>query len=352
MTTPAPVLSVRDLVVEVDSASGPVAAVDGVSFDVAPGEVVALVGESGSGKSLTMLAVMGLLPPGVRVASGAVLLKGTDLRSLTPRERRATMGRDMAMIFQDPMTTLNPVIRVGAQIAEMVRLHNRDLPRREVAARVVELVRAVGIPNPERRVRAYPHELSGGQRQRLMIAMATANDPELLIADEPTTALDVTIQASVMARLRTARERSGSSLVMVTHDLGLVAENADRVLVMYSGRLVEAAAVDDLFAAPSHPYTAGLIASVLSAETDVETAFAIPGQPPELASRPPGCAFAPRCSRMTEMGDRGGVCSQEAPPLMHDVACHFPLHVMPRPSPHVPPRIAGAAPAHTTVGTR
>jgi oligopeptide/dipeptide ABC transporter ATP-binding protein len=332
-----PVLSVRDLVVEFDTPDGPVRAVDGVSFEVHENEVLAIVGESGSGKSITMLAVTGLLPPGARVASGEVLLRGRDVLRFTEKDWYDVRGREVAMVFQDPMTAMNPVIRVGDQIAEMVRLHDRGLDRDRVRAKVVDLLRRVNVPNPASRVRGYPHEWSGGMRQRAMIAMAMAHDPALLIADEPTTALDVTVQAQVMETLREVRERVGSSMVLVTHDLGLVAENADRVLVMYSGRVLETADCVDLFDAPAHPYTAGLLASLLSVddaldeedEEEEEDAWAIPGTPPDVAARPPGCVFAPRCG-LSGGRDR---CTRDVPlPLpvargnpevVHAAACHF-----------------------------
>ncbi|GAA4680072.1 ABC transporter ATP-binding protein [Frondihabitans cladoniiphilus] len=257
------VLSIRDLVVEAGPRDAPIRLLDGVSIDVAPGEVVALVGESGSGKSMTMLATMGLLPAGVRVVSGSIRLGDRELRGATLNDLRSVRGKQLAMIFQDPMTSLNPVMRIGSQLAEMITLHDRQATREQVKARSIELLELVHMPDPERRLRAFPHELSGGQRQRVMIAMSIAHEPRMLIADEPTTALDVTVQAQVMSVLQEVRERLGSSLVLVTHDLGLVAQNADRVVVLYKGRIVEEGDVVDLYQRPQHDYTKKLLASIL-----------------------------------------------------------------------------------------
>ena len=290
-----PLLQVTGLTIEAKGEHGPVNLVDGVSFEVHQDEVFALVAESGSGKSLTALAIMDLLPPGVRISSGEVLFRGRDLTQLPERELRRLRGNELAMVFQDPMSALNPLQRVGRQLAEAVKLHAAGLSRSEVAAKVYSLLAAVGVPDPAGRAKAYPHQWSGGMRQRAMIAMAMAHDPALLIADEPTTALDVTVQAQVMDVLAQARRQSGSALILITHDLGLVAEVADRVAVMYSGRVVETARVGDLFRSPAHPYTAGLLASILGENTAGHRAFAIPGSPPPVADRPKGCAFQPRC---------------------------------------------------------
>jgi oligopeptide/dipeptide ABC transporter ATP-binding protein len=297
-----------------------------VSFDVHPGEVFGIVGESGCGKSVTMLAVMGLLPAGrMRVAAGEIRLRGRDLLALAEKEMRALRGRRMAMIFQDPMTSLNPVLRVESQIAEAVRLHRPELGRAAARARVIELLALVDVPDPERRCRQYPHEFSGGMRQRAMIAMAMANEPDLLIADEPTTALDVTIQAQVMDVLARARERTRAAMILVTHDLGLVAESADRVAVMYGGRIVELGGVEDVFARPCHPYTAGLLASRPRLDAAAEALYSIPGQPPAPGERPPGCVFHPRCG----LREGRAPCIERIPPLDrvaagHRAACHFP----------------------------
>jgi peptide/nickel transport system ATP-binding protein len=298
--------------------------VDDVSFDVRPGEVFGVVGESGSGKSITMLAVMGLLTAGARLAGGSATLRGQDLSSLAPDDIRQIRGNKLSMIFQDPMTSLNPVLRVGNQIGEIIAIHRPGAGRAEIRNRVIELLRLVGVPNPERRYRQYPHEYSGGMRQRAMIAMAIANDPDVLIADEPTTALDVTIQAQVMEVLAEVRARTGAAMILVTHDLGLVAEAADRVAVMYGGKIMETGGVDDIFSRPRHPYTIGLLASLPRLDTAAEFLYSISGQPPGLADRPNGCVFNPRC------GLRQGrsVCASAVPALEevgvgHRSACHF-----------------------------
>ncbi len=323
-----PLLEVNNLVVEFDSSSGPVRAVDGVTFMVFPDEVFCLVGESGSGKSVTMLAVMGLLPPNARITNGEILFRGQDLRRMPTRELNKIRGRDLAMIFQDPMTSLNPVRTIGSQIAEMIRLHRRDLTRAEVRGRVVELLRGVGVADASERARAYPHQWSGGMRQRAMIAMAMAHSPSLLVADEPTTALDVTIQAQVMDLLAEVRARSSASMIMITHDMGLVAQVADRVVVMYSGRMVESGTVFDVFDNPSHPYTVGLLASVLQSGTVERRAYAIPGSPPSPQHRPAGCAFNPRCG----LSSGRTPCHTEQPLLLtvtptQSAACHFAAEV-------------------------
>ena len=319
-----PVLSVRDLVVVFDGPHGPLRAVDGVSFDVWPNEVLGIVGESGSGKSLTMLAVMGLLPPGARVESGSIEFRGRDMVALPWEQRRQVLGKEIAMIFQDPMTSMNPVMKIGRQLAEAIRLHARELSRAQVQARAAELLALVRIPDAQRRLTAYPHELSGGMRQRVMIAMAVAHDPALLIADEPTTALDVTIQAQVLRVLRRIRSQVGASMTLITHDLGLVAESADRVVVMYGGRVMETGTVEQVFAAPAHPYTAGLLASSLRVDGPLDEAYAIPGTPPQVDARPAGCVFSPRCP----VGGHRDLCRADKPGLHtdeagHGVACHY-----------------------------
>ncbi|CCQ47221.1 oligopeptide/dipeptide ABC transporter,ATP-binding, C-terminal domain protein [Pseudarthrobacter siccitolerans] len=310
-TNSGPLLSVQDLTIEVTGDDGPVRLVDGVTFEVRQDEVFALVGESGSGKSLTVLAIMDLLPPGVRIASGRILFRGRDLARLPEAEMRGLRGKDLAMVFQDPMSALNPLQCVGRQLAEAVRLHASGLNRKQTADKVHSLLAAVGVPDPEGRAASYPHQWSGGMRQRAMIAMAMAHDPGLLIADEPTTALDVTVQAQVMDVLAQARRRAGSAMILITHDLGLVAEAADRVAVMYSGRVVETAHVHQLFSSPAHPYTAGLLASILGEGTAGGRAFAIPGSPPAAAERPAGCAFQPRC----HLGSGREECSTARPVL-------------------------------------
>jgi peptide/nickel transport system ATP-binding protein len=327
--TAAPILSVRDLVIEVPTARGTTRLVDGASFDVYPHEVFGIVGESGSGKSMTMLAVMGLLPAPVRLASGEVWLRGDRLTDFAFEQMRHVRGRKMAMIFQDPMTSLNPVLRVGTQIAEIISLHDRSMSKARVKERVVELLDSVGIPDPRRRARQFPIEFSGGMRQRAMIAMAIANDPDLLIADEPTTALDVTIQAQVMDVLASARKRTGAAMVLITHDLGLIAEVADRVAVMYGGRVMERSPVATTFAEPLHPYTLGLIASLPRLDSEQAELYSIPGHVPDPSRRPPGCAFHPRCG----LSDGRTACREMVPALRplaphHVAACHFAEEVV------------------------
>ena len=289
-----PLLQVRDLRVAFRMPTGEMEAVSGVDLDIADGEVLGIVGESGSGKSVAMKAVMRLLPPRARI-SGSVRFRGQELTRASEREMRRLRGGRVAMIFQDPLTAFNPVVTVGDQIAEMLHLHDRSLSRAQLRDRTVELLELVSIPEPDRRAGAYPHEFSGGMRQRAMIAMALANDPELLIADEPTTALDVTVQAQVLDVLRDLQARLGIGLALVTHDLGVVAGMAGRVAVMYAGRIVEEAPVDALFADPRHPYTRGLIGAVPRLDVRGGPLVAIEGSPPSLAARPPGCPFAPRC---------------------------------------------------------
>ncbi len=324
LTNRTPLLSVRNLTVEAPAGAGWARLIDNVSFDVHAHEVLGIVGETGCGKSLTMLAVMGLLPRPVRFADGQVLLSGEDLTKFSFEQMRAVRGGRMAMIFQDPMTSLNPVLRIGGQIAESIALHRPALSAAQIRRRVVELLELVGIPDAARRARQFPHEFSGGMRQRAMIAMAIANDPELLIADEPTTALDVTIQAQVMAVLADARERTGAAMILITHDLGLVAEAASRIAVMYAGRIVEQGNVRQTFAAPRHPYTAGLLASLPRVVQRRAVLYSIPGQVPDLRDPPRGCVFQPRC----ELGKQQARCAEERPELRRIeggqvAACHF-----------------------------
>ncbi|HEY1541377.1 MAG TPA: ABC transporter ATP-binding protein [Xanthobacteraceae bacterium] len=299
----APLLAVDDLRTHFFTRRGVVKAVDGVSFAVAAGETLAIVGESGCGKSVTALSLMRLVPdPPGRIVGGSVRLAGVDLVTLDEETMRDVRGKDVAMIFQEPMTSLNPVLTVGSQIAEILLLHE-ELTRREAWNKAVEMLRLVRIPEPEQRARAYPHQLSGGMRQRAMIAMALACNPKVLIADEPTTALDVTIQAQVLAIILDLQRKLGTALILITHDLGVVAETAQRVIVMYAGRKVEEASVEDLFAHPQHPYTRGLMASIPrlavmlgAGETAPERLQEIPGMVPALSDLPPGCTFAPRCA--------------------------------------------------------
>ena len=319
------VLSVRNLSVEFPSDDGPVHAVDDISFDVYENEVLGVVGESGSGKSVTSLAIMGLLPNRAKV-TGDVYFRGRAITGLGDRELRRLRGAKIAMVFQDALTALNPVYTVGAQIAEGINVH-QDLPKEEVRDRVIELLTLVGIPNPKDRVDQYPHEYSGGMRQRAMIAMSIANEPDILIADEPTTALDVTIQAQVLEVLERIQHRTNSAILLITHDLGVVAGVADRVMVMYAGRQAEIGSVDDVFYDSRHPYTLSLMAALprLDMAGGGPRLHRIEGQPPSLVFVPPGCPFHPRCP-FAELPDP---CASQRPDLApapseeHRSACHF-----------------------------
>jgi len=290
-----PLLSVEDLRVEFWTQRGTVHAVNGISFAIAPGETLGIVGESGCGKSVTSLALMGILPRAGKITSGTAMFGDRDLFRLSDRELRRIRGRDIAMIFQDTMTSLNPVLTIGRQIREALETHF-DLSKAEANKRVADLLDQVGIPSSEIRLKDYPHQFSGGMRQRAMIAMALACEPKVLIADEPTTALDVTIQAQILDLLRDLRERTGTAIMLITHDLGVVAEIAHRVIVMYAGRIVEEAPVGLLFADPQHPYTLGLLGSIprLGSDGD-ERLIAIEGVVPNPFALPPGCRFSPRC---------------------------------------------------------
>ncbi|NPC97770.1 ABC transporter ATP-binding protein [Nocardioides sp. zg-DK7169] len=323
MTSPDPLLEITGLRLEAGAADAPARLVDGVDLAVAPGEVVGLVGESGSGKSLTMRSVLGLLPSGVRASGGRVGWDGEDLLAASEPRLREVRGGEIGMVYQDPSQALDPLMRVGDHIVETLRLHDPRLSRRAARERAVEALAAVGVPDPARRSRQYPHEFSGGMKQRAMIAVALANRPRLVIADEPTTALDVTIQAQVLDLLRTARDELGTAVVLITHDLGLVAEIADRVAVMYAGSVVEVGPVGELFSDPQHPYTRGLLASRPHLAARGAALPAIAGQPPLPTGRPPGCAFHPRCPLA------GDLCVTDAPLLElrgpdHRTACHVP----------------------------
>jgi peptide/nickel transport system ATP-binding protein len=315
-----PLLEITDLTIEFGPRARPVKAVDGVAFAIEAGGSVGVVGESGSGKSLTALAILRLIPePPGRISAGRIAFDGTDLLSL-PRERMPDIrGREIAMIFQEPMSSLNPVMTIGDQIAEVLILHER-LSRRERRARVIAALTSVGMPAPEERLGAFPHQFSGGMRQRVMIAMAVACKPKLLIADEPTTALDVTVQAQVLTLMRQLRERLNTAVLFVSHDLGVIAEIADHVVVMYAGKVVETGEVRDIFRHPGHPYTQALLQSIPRVDDDLHRLYQIPGGVPSPAARPPGCPFAPRCpSRRT-------ICAQEMPPMfalggVHQAAC-------------------------------
>ncbi|MCJ2060884.1 ABC transporter ATP-binding protein [Methylobacterium sp. J-048] len=320
-----PLLSIESLQVHFRTPDGANRAVDGVSFAIQAGETLAIVGESGCGKSVTAMSILRLLPEPPASIAGAIRFEGRNLLDLPIKAMRKIRGNDISVIFQEPMTSLNPVLTVGRQIGETLRLH-QGLSRREAEARAVEMLTLVGIPEPVRRVREYPHQLSGGMRQRVMIAIALACSPKLLIADEPTTALDVTIQAQILDLMRDLKRRVGAAIMLITHDLGVVAEVADRVVVMYAGRKVEEASVRDLFRAPRHPYTRGLMGAVpkLGAVEHgaTERLAEIPGMVPSLKQRIEGCVFAGRCPDVTDL------CRTYAPALepkapAHLAACHY-----------------------------
>ncbi|MGH3795011.1 MAG: ABC transporter ATP-binding protein [Pseudonocardiaceae bacterium] len=319
------VLDVENLWVEFPTDEGRVQAARGVSYQLRRGEVLGIVGESGSGKSVTSLATMGLLPGSARV-SGSVRLGGAQLLGASDKELSQVRGSRISMIFQDPMTSLNPVYTIGHQIAEAIRAH-QDVRREAARSQAVELLDLVSIPNPAERVRSYPHELSGGMRQRVVIAIAIANRPEVIIADEPTTALDVTVQAQILEALHTAKLQTGAAMVLITHDLGVIAGQADRVLVMYAGRVVEAGTVDEIFYTPRMPYTLGLLGSLPRLDARAERLNPITGAPPSAVDMPPGCPFVPRCPLV------GQPCHTEEPPLEptdhagHLSACHFSAHL-------------------------
>ena len=312
-------LSVKNLSTEFPVKKGIVKAVEDVSFDVDAGEILAIVGESGSGKSVTSLSVMGLLAEPGHVAGGSMEFEGKDLVHLSERDYRALRGNDMAMIFQEPMTSLNPVYRVGKQIVEAIRTHE-NVSKKEARERAIDMLRKVGIPSPEKRIDDYPHQMSGGMRQRVMIAMALACNPKLLIADEPTTALDVTIQAQILDLLRRLRDETGMAVLLITHDLGVVSETADRVVVMYCGQLVEEAEVRTLFDHPLHPYTLGLLKSIPRLEDDdAKRLYMIKGTVPNPLEMPPGCHFSDRCDSCMD------ICRTKVPDLVdvdgHKVRC-------------------------------
>lgn len=324
---PEPALQVERLEVDFPTKDGVVHAVRGVDFSLAPGEVLGIVGESGSGKSVTALATMGLLPKGA-VVRGSIRFDGTDLLTLKEKQLTQVRGTGIAMIFQDPMTSLNPVYTIGWQITEAILAH-QDVSKDAAMARAIELLAKVGIPNPAERVDNYPHEFSGGMRQRVVIAIAMANDPEVILADEPTTALDVTVQAQVLNSLKAAMAETGAALLLITHDLGVIAGLADRVLVMYAGRPVEIGTAEDVFYRPSMPYTLGLLGSLPRLDSDgAERLRQIPGAPPSMIGDRTGCPFAPRCPLAAD------ICRETEPELVvvpsvnsalgeHRAACHF-----------------------------
>ncbi len=314
-----PILEVRDLVTRFYTEAGTVKAVDGSSFEIQEGKTLGVVGESGSGKSVTALSVMGLIDSPGRIEGGEIRYKGEELREKSEAEMREIRGNEVAMVFQDPMTSLNPVYTVGQQIRRVIRTH-QDLPAAAIEDRAIELMADVGIPEPEARVDDYPHQFSGGMRQRALLAMAISCDPDLLIADEPTTALDVTIETQIFNVLDELQEKYGMSIMLITHDLGVVAGTCDTVAVAYAGRIVERGGVDELFANPRHPYTRGLMRSIPRLRADTDRLTPIEGDVPNLTRLPPGCSFHPRCPHATE------ACTEYDPEMRtveqgRDVAC-------------------------------
>jgi oligopeptide transport system ATP-binding protein len=324
MSAAEPLLSVEDLRVEFWTSRGTVYAVNGISFDIKPGETLGIVGESGCGKSVTALAILGILPRAGRIPTGTAMFEGRDLLHLSDRRLRSVRGREIAMVFQDPMTSLNPVLTIGKQIREELKAHF-GMRKKEANARAAELLDRVGIPSASKRLRDYPHQFSGGMRQRAMIAMALACEPKLMIADEPTTALDVTIQAQILDLLRELVKEENAALIMITHDLGVVAGMCERVNVMYSGLFVETGSASQLFAHPRHPYTLGLLESVPRLDASRKTKLKpIEGQPRNMLEAPAACPFQPRCRFEVELS------RQEVPPLVeiergHFVACFNPV---------------------------
>jgi oligopeptide transport system ATP-binding protein len=323
-----PLLEVRDLNVVFRTRDGDAHAVNGVDLDLAAGQTLAVLGESGSGKSVTAQAIMGILDmPPAEITSGTVRFRGQDLLSMPENERRTYRGRRISMIFQDALSALNPLYPVGFQIGEMFTVHE-GVSRKEAKKRAVELMERVRIPGAAARVNDYPHQFSGGMRQRIMIAMAIALEPDIIIADEPTTALDVTVQAQIMELLAELRRQTGSGLILITHDLGVVAEVADRISVMYAGRVVEHGTAQEVFGSPAHPYTRGLLDSMPKLTGSGDRLYAIPGLPPSLARIPPGCPFSPRCPRAED------VCRHDPPPPEIELwarrtsACHFAEEVV------------------------
>jgi oligopeptide transport system ATP-binding protein len=322
LTSTGDLLSVKDLRVYFAGEDGTVKAVDGVNFEVKRGETLGIVGESGSGKTVANLALMKLIPsPPGQIIAGSINFNGADILKLSPAELRDLRGKRIAMIFQDPMTSLNPFMRVSKQLMEVTRLHLAHT-KAEARSHAIKMLEHVGIPDAADRMDSYPHEFSGGMRQRVMIAMALSCKPELLIADEPTTALDVTIQAQILELIKDLKAETGTSVILITHDLGVVAGMTDHLIVMYAGKVFEQAPTRELFARPGNPYTRGLLRSVPDPTNDAETLYQIPGQPPDLARLPPGCPFAPRCERAEE------ICTREFPPFVeltpnHRSLCHF-----------------------------
>lgn len=319
-----PLLSVRDLVIEFSTERGMVRAIDGVSFDILPGETLGLVGESGCGKSVTSLAILGLIPtPPGRITAGSIRLQGRELVGLPEAQYRRIRGKEISMIFQEPMTALNPVFSIHTQMTDVLMRH-QQMSRKQARSRAIEMLELVGIPSPEKRIDEYPHQLSGGMRQRVMIAMALSCKPKLLLADEPTTALDVTTQAQVLEEIVQLQQRLGTSVVLVTHDLGVVAETCSRALVMYAGRIAEEAPIGKLFTQPRHPYAEGLLASIPRIrEEKLEELPTIPGSVPDLLHLPTGCRFGDRCRYVDQQ------CRRQEPELVRSgdraVACYHPI---------------------------
>ena len=317
-----PILSVSDLKTYFQTGDGLVKAVDGVSFDLKKGETLGIVGESGSGKSVASLSLMRLIQEPGKIAGGRITFDGTDVLDISPAEIRKIRGRRMAMIFQDPMTSLNPFLTISTQLTEVTRLHLGH-SKSEARRHAVRMLDMVGIPDAATRIDGYPHEFSGGMRQRVIIAMALSCEPELLIADEPTTALDVTIQAQILELIKDLKQRLGTSVILITHDLGVVAGMTDKIIVMYAGKVFESAPTAELFAAPANPYTKGLLRSMPDTADEPGTElYQIPGLPPDVANLPPGCPFAERCERAAD------ICRQEFPPFVqvnegHSSLCHF-----------------------------
>lgn len=320
MSVTQPVLSVRDLRVEFVTRRGSLKAIDGISFDIGKGEVLGVVGESGAGKSVTGSAVIGLIDPPGRIAGGEILLSGMRIDNLPPEEMRRIRGKRIGMIFQDPLTSLNPLYRVSEQLIETIRTHT-NLSASAARKRAIDLLAEVGIPAPDKRIDSYPHEFSGGMRQRVVIALALCAEPELIIADEPTTALDVSVQAQIISLLKRLGREHGTAIMLVTHDMGVIAETADRVAVMYAGRIAEIGPVRDVVQNPLHPYAKGLMGAIPSLERDTDRLVQIPGSMPRLSAIPPGCPFNPRCPFVFDR------CRIERPePLQHSehrVACHL-----------------------------
>ncbi len=323
--SPDPVLQVTGLTTDIATPYGVIRAARDVSFHLDRGETLGIVGESGSGKTISVLSILGLLPSRyARITSGTVAFKGEDITNASRRKLRKLRGKELGVVFQDPMTSLNPVVTIGAQLTEAVRAHTRDFSAVEAKERAVDLLEMVGVPDATGRLDQFPHEFSGGMKQRAMIAMAIANRPSVLIADEPTTALDVTIQAQILEVLQVAQRETDSALILITHDLGVIAEMADRVLVMYAGRVVESGRVNEVFHNPKHPYTVGLLSSLPKLDSDDKRLIPISGTPPSGLSVPTGCAFHPRCA----LSNGRSECSEDIPQLeevgaSRFAACHF-----------------------------